>query len=38
MTASEDDGCEGWHQLVEEGGCKGDAESHIYFFCKVIEG
>ena len=33
-TASEDDGCEGWHQPLEEDGCKGDAESPqgIIFF------
>jgi len=34
MTASEDDGCKGWHQPLEEDGCKGDAElpQGIIFF------
>jgi len=38
-TASKDDGCEGWHQPLEEGGRKHDAESPqgIIFFCKVVE-
>jgi len=39
MTVSEDDGCEGWQQQLEEGGHKGDAEllQAIIFFCEVVE-